>query len=135
METIKFKAFIKDNKTMASVWRMDFDNQFIILMDKNKQPIKNEKMENFDFKFNEVEIMQFIGLYDCNNKEIYENDIIEIHHYNGKRNLFEIKFIQGQFYAHPIDNKYINNEYKINRYLPERIKIVGNALLPNNFKI
>ncbi len=115
MVKIKFRAFNKSENDM-----IDFDrNEFRFM------PITNLKDEKF---LKEFPIMQYTGLKDSKDTEIYEEDIIT----DGKYT-FIVKWQSGGFILSPI--KYSKNEPYIGRqvveiqtstYINESCKIIGN---------
>jgi len=73
---LKFKAFNKVTKKVYRSGGLSFSTErhsFILF---------TEKKEVGDYKDEDVEIMQYIGQKDINNKELYQRDIIEL---DGKR--------------------------------------------------
>jgi len=84
MREIKFRAWDKKNKKMEYVWGIDFAGN---------PPIANEATvgELLLGVDTQCFLMQFTGLKDKNDKEIYEGDIIEFD-YQRKRRKAEIKY-------------------------------------------
>jgi uncharacterized phage protein (TIGR01671 family) len=69
MREIKFRAWDKDNKEMI------FWNLFNIDKDESFRLYIGDYGKRYE---EDLEIMQYTGLYDKNGKEIYEGDIIRI---------------------------------------------------------
>ena len=67
MRDIKFRAFDKDLKQILKVKEIDFEHR-IVTLKISKLAIKKIPFEN-------VELLQYTGLKDKNEKEIFEGDI------------------------------------------------------------
>ena len=78
---IKFRAWEKKLKEMITVSTIDF----------NKEMINTDSLWRY---FHEVELMQFTGLKDKNDVEIYEGDILST---DLSRPYLVVEFLNGAF--------------------------------------
>ncbi len=122
MREIKFRAYNKDTEKMYKVgqvslekgiWSWEPDDREYIGMSMPYQP--------------SFVLMQFTGLHDKNNQEIYEGDIVYCQTKFGKAKAI-IKFINGKFVSfwdsaltHP-QNGHCIASYDIN----SRVEVIGN---------
>lgn len=72
MREIKFRIWVKDRKAIFEVISIDYVTKKVTYLLERVGHLLSIR----DAKFNDVELMQYTGLKDKNNKEIYEGDIL-----------------------------------------------------------
>nr|DAI48678.1 MAG TPA: YopX protein [Caudoviricetes sp.] len=75
MREIKFRAWVKDRKAIFEVILIDYVSKKVTYIVERTGHLLNIRHD----KFNDIELMQYTGLKDKNNKEIYDGDIIFLH--------------------------------------------------------
>ena len=107
MREIKFKAYYKADKRIYEVLYLDFANNELGLWDE-------ETEIDFECSFEDVELMQYTGLKDQNDAEIYESYIVKFdpqspcgdEFYNPRDGeIGEVVLDFGSFVVRPIDKK------------------------------
>lgn len=89
MRDIKFRVWDKRWNKMIYDVQDTFEENYTLGIDYFGQYLKNE---------DSFEVMQYTGLKDCNGKEIYEGDILNVsHEYSGSFQPIIIVFEDGCF--------------------------------------
>lgn len=132
MEKTKFRAWLKNEKRMVKVLSIDFQNKEIGFAPIEIDIDAFSKIEDYyavleTKKFDEIELIQFIGQYDDNDKEIYEEDIIEYSYgCNCKRKAivkydsYNLKFVIS------VDNEPSVLDFEELYKIAQKIKVIGN---------
>lgn len=74
MREIKFRIWVKDRKEIFEIVLINYVSKKVTYILERIGHSLNIR----DDKFNDVEFMQYTGLKDKNNKEIYEGDIVKL---------------------------------------------------------
>lgn len=110
MRPIKFRAFLKEDKTICDVVRIDLFAKCALVKLKNGR--------HKDFSFDDIKLMQFTGLYDKHGKEIYEGDVVRL---RSDKKIAKVVFEKGKFLT-----KIGKSNYSLGNWETHAIEIIGN---------
>ena len=103
MREIKFRSWIKDEKKMVYDWRATANAYFT---------------NSFNYRRNEVEVMQYTAIDDVEDIKVYEDDILEIWIDGIKQdNYYIVEDLRELYFEMNRDDSY----YRISK-----IKVLGN---------
>jgi len=113
MREIKFRAWHKEKKIMGEVLGIDILHKEIFFSNEDV-----DCYEHTDFK--DIELMEYTGLKDKNEKEIYEGDIVKI-----DSKLFTVSYMEekASYMLDEIDS--FMSDY-LSNYNISKLEIVGN---------
>jgi uncharacterized phage protein (TIGR01671 family) len=115
MKVTKFKIYDTKNKKWIHKDPISLFGEMIIF----GELMRGIRLEDY----NDIEALQFTGMYDKLNKEIYEGDIVKSKSHNPEN--FQIEFIDGAFCCTYKDSWPID----INHFYPSigcQIQVIGN---------
>lgn len=120
MREIRFKAYDKTYKKIFEVSFIDWDGNTILI---RGIPKELNSVIDFEYRnFDQVELIQFTGLFDKNGKEIWGGDIFE----NDRFTSFVI-FENGGFKGrHSFNKIHIPYGFDFNDYEARTGKVIGN---------
>jgi uncharacterized phage protein (TIGR01671 family) len=106
---IKFRAWEKNLKEIIPVHNIDFVKRML-------------NTESAWRRFDEIELIQYTGLKDKNDKEIFEGDLIKV---NGSEELDLVKYLDGSYYG--VNPKYHNTlRYNLDYKTRDIAELIGN---------
>lgn len=112
MREHKFRAWVKEEKRMYQVAKIDFDNQEVYLKYEHSATY-------FVCPFEEIILMEYTGLKDKNGVEIYEGDMFHL----GDENILHIvEYTDTAFRGRQKGNKSLVGL----SYWCDKLEIIGN---------
>ena len=115
MREIKFRAWVKEKKAIFEVILIDYVTKKVTYLLERVGHLLSIR----DAKFNDIEFMQYTGLKDKNNKEIYDGDIF---HIGSKKILYVVEWIDCGLKGRQIKNiSWIGLDY-----WKDDIEVIGN---------
>ena len=115
---IKFRAWVKDRKAIFEVVLINYVTKKVTYLFERVGHLLNIRHE----KFNDVELMQYSGLTDMMEKEIYEGDIL--FESFGER-YYKVVFKNGSFRAE-FEGDFEEHSFDLIDVVAQGCKIVGN---------
>ncbi len=120
MRDIKFRAFDKKSGVVAEVVTIDYDQDAVCVR-------YEDDLYWVDFK--DIELLQYTGLKDKNDVEIYEGDVIKVGRSNSyfDNDIAKVVFEDGCFLLKTVKLKYKIKEHFIKDFKNRGwYKIIGN---------
>lgn len=115
---IKFRAYVKDRKEIFEVVLINYVTKKVTYLFERVGHLLNIRHD----KFNDVELMQYSGLTDMMEKEIYEGDIL--FESFGER-YYKVVFENGSFRAE-FEGEFEEHSFDLIDVVAQGCKIVGN---------
>nr|DAP15138.1 MAG TPA: YopX protein [Caudoviricetes sp.] len=118
MREIKFRAWVKEKKAIFEVILIDYVTKKVTYLLERVGHLLSIR----DAKFYDVELMQYTGLKDKNNKEIYEGDIL--FESFGER-YYKVVFENGSFKAE-VEGDFEEYFFDLIDVVAQGYEVVGN---------
>ena len=125
MREIKFRAWVKDKNAIFEVVLINYVTKKVTYLLERVGHLLSIR----DAKFNDVELMQYTGLKDKNNKEIYEGDIL--FESFGER-YYKVVFENGGFRAE-FKGDFDEHSFDLIDVVAQGCEIVGNIYENSKF--
>ena len=118
MREIKFRIWVKDRKEIFEVVLINYVSKKVTYILEKIGHLLSIR----DAKFNDIEFMQYSGLKDKNNKEIYEGDIL-FESFGEK--YYKVVFENGSFRAE-FERDFEEHSFDLIDVVAQGCEVVGN---------
>ncbi len=111
MREIKFKAYLKKENKIVDVDTIDFTGKFITYKGQTEEKV---------YRFEDIELMQFVGILDKNKEKIYEGDLISF-----KGGSYVVKYF-SQYGRFALSDNIEDDSFPMVIGNPSEYQVVGN---------
>ena len=131
MKEHKFRAWDNSNKVMHYGFeyiRSGTQGNGWIIFKSDKQKLENEEVFDNPYFAQQLEIMEYIGKRDCNDNEIYVQDILLHEDYPGKHFIVKWDYVKLAFKIVEHDGSFYIGFWNI---MSSELEVIGNIYEPH----